>query len=244
MIHIGGPNTNQIELEQLSQAIPLPPKGAGKYWRGVSHREVVFSVLEEMRTRQWKLMTSKLAVSNDRLDLFGAFELSIPDLVMPEGQTLSLGIISSNAMRRRLRFVVGSNVLICSNGMVTGEIVLSKKHTMNLNLYEELEGSLDDYLERAKRIPLLVEKLRERELSPVESEHILMEAGRAKLMPWHRIGKVDEEYRQPTFAEHGKGTSWALLNAFTYVVKENPVHLQMDHINRFRASLPTFTVAV
>ena len=60
-------------------------------------------------------------------------------------------------------------------------------------------------------------------------------------MPWSRIGAVDKEYRQPTFAEHGRGTSWALLNAFTYTVKRNPALKQMEQMNRFRELLPTYT---
>jgi len=84
----------------------------------------------------------------------------------------------------------------------------------------------------------VVEDLRNNKLRPAQADEILMEAGRNRLMPWSRIGAVDKEYRNPTFAEHGRDTSWALLNAFTHTVKRNPPIEQMNQMNRFRALLP------
>ena len=65
-----------------------------------------------------------------------------------------------------------------------------------------------------------------------------MEAGRQRLMPWSRIGKVDAEYRKPTFAEHGQGPRYALLQAFTNQVKQNAPLTQMTSMDRFRGLLP------
>lgn len=235
MITVYGANTTIDEVRN----IPLTtPTKAGGYWKGIPHGELVDTISDEVRSRGWKITEELYCLSKDGADLAGAFSLTIPHLDSPEGQAYSLGFLTSNAMRRSLTMVVGTTVEVCSNGMATGEIVLCKKHTTNFDIITEVDFAVGRYLEKAKDIPALVTRLRGRDLKPVEAEHVLMEAGRAKLMPWSRIGDVDKEYHNPHHTEHGLDTSWALLNAFTYTVKRNPPQQQMDQMNGFRALLP------
>lgn len=234
MITVIGSNTT---YEQLAD-IPLTrPSRAGSVWRGVPHHDLVEAVLEECRMRKWKVNEMKFALSEDKADLAGAIALTIPSIKAPEGMDLSLGVLTSNALRRRMRIVVGAEVRVCHNGMCTGEVVMCRKHTSRLDLYREVEEGLNLYLERAKTIPDTVKVLREKELPQPTADHFLLEAGRQSLLPWSRIGQVDKQYRHPRFAEHGKGTAWALLNAFTWVVKQSNPLRQMDQINQFRQML-------
>lgn len=229
-----------VTLKQV-RAVPLrqPPRKPGAYWQGVPHGELVGAILDECAGRHWKVTETKFCLSKDGADLAAALSLDVPDLEMPAGQRLGLGILTSNAMRRALRIVVGTTVLICQNGMVSGELVLTRKHTVGFDIHRDIVDALDDYLTKARAIPNMVEGLQARKLKPSEAEHILMEAGRLGIMPGSRIFKVDEEYRNPRFPEFYEPTSWSLLNAFTWVVKENPALEQMDQINCFRELLPT-----
>lgn len=225
-------------IETVRQIELVTPRGAGRVWQGIPHGELCDTISDEVRSRGWKVTDAQFHVSKDQADMAAAFALSIPDIDAPEGQTFSLGLLTSNAMRRTLKIVVGTNVRVCNNGMATGEVVLRAKHTTGFDLIGNVEHAITAYEEKIRAIPALVAKMRETELPPDSAEHILMEAGRAGMMPWSRIGKVDEEYRHPTFAEHGKGTAWALMQAFTYIVKDNPPQFQMDQMNAFRRLLP------
>lgn len=237
MISVYGAN---ITLEQLHEVEVKRPEFAGDRWCGFQHGELVDIIVDEIRSRSWKVNDMKFSLSQDQADLAGAFDISIPNLPQIPGQEYSLGFLTSNMQRTALKMVVGTTVRCCTNGMATGEIVLNLKHT-NTNtdaLCDEIGGAATRYFEKAREIPLLVERMRERTLNVAEASDLLMQAGHAKLMPWARIGQVDSEFRNPTFGEHGKGTSWALLNAFTYIVKaQNPMG-QMDRMNRFRELLP------
>ena len=102
------------------------------------------------------------------------------------------------------------------------------------------QDALDDYTLETFKIPVIVAGLRKWDLIESEYEHCLVEAGRRGLMPWSRLGDVDKEYRNPRFSdEFGTENSWALLNAFTWVVKRNPPARQMEQIDGFRSMLPT-----
>jgi len=237
MITVYGANTR---LNDLANVKLERPAKAGAYWQGIHHSRLTNTLVNEINSRGWEITESRFSLSKDEADLAGAFSLKIDNVETPEGMDLSLGFITSNAMRKSLTMVVGANILVCNNGMATGEIVMRKKHTSGFSLVDEIRQSLDQYEIKAGLIGNTVNSLRKAEISNAKSDEILMEAGRAGLMPWSRIGSVDKEYRKPTFAEHGRGTSWALLNAFTYTVKRNPALKQMEQMNRFRELLPVF----
>ena len=235
MITVYDANT---KLEDLHH-IPLRrPEKAGLRWQGIPHGALVKSLIAAIEKRGWEVKDTKFSVSPNETEMAGALNLKINDVKLPEGLSLSLGILTSNAMKRSLLMVAGANVACCLNGMATGQIVMRKKHTIGFNLENEIQDSLDEYRKQVIGIDQVVADLKETELPQKEADRVLMEAGRQRLMPWSRIGKVDAEYRKPTFAEHGQGTSYALLQAFTYHVKKNAPLTQMTSMNRFRELLP------
>lgn len=228
----------ETTLEQLKKIPLLRPANAGSVWQGIKHSDLVDAITDECSSRRWKITASHLTLGKDQADLAGTFQLEIEGIDMPKGQALELGFLTSNAMRRALKLVVGSRVFVCNNGMVSGDIVLCKKHTTKFDLFAALTGACDEYRERAAQVPKLVKSLQQRILCSDEVDHILCEAGRQGIMNWQRIGLVDAEFREPTYAENGGQTSWALLNAFTHIVKRCPPLQQMDIMGAFRELLP------
>jgi len=225
-------------LEKVRQIPLVRPNHAKSFWQGIPHGMLIDAVEDECRTRNWTIEKSQFSLSVDGADLAGAFQLRVNDVTLPVGQALELGFLTSNMMRRKLKLVVGTRVFVCNNGMVSGDVVLCNKHTSGFDLFSALEGAMDTYHAKALELPGKIEALQQRELAPVEVEHLLVESGRQGIMPWSRIGQVDEEYRHPTFGDHAVPTSWGLLNAFTHIVKKCPTLTQMDQINEFRALLP------
>jgi len=230
---------NNVDVEQLHEVKVVKPQRAGRVWKGIQHGELVDAITDEVTSRGWKITDQQFSLSKNRADLAGAFELQIPNLEAPKDQAFSLGFITSNNMRRPLKLVVGTRVFVCNNGMATGQILMNKKHTINFDLYNELEYSIDEYMDKARLINNYVESLKNRNLTEPETEHILITAGRQGVMPWSRIGQVDEEYRNPTYQDHDERTSFGLLQAFTHIVKKNPPLEQMDQMSDFRTLLPT-----
>lgn len=228
-------------LDELRTIEVLPPKNAGKRWRGIQHGEMVDTIKNDIIDRGWLIEDEKYTLAADGADCAGALQLkNVTNLVAPEGLELSLGFLNSNTRRKALQLTVGADVLCCTNGMCTGSILLSRVHDHTVNLSTEINDAIGRYSNEAKNIPKIVQNLRETEVSPEQASEILMEVGRARWgVGWATVGRVDAEYRNPTFAEHGRNTSWALLNAFTYAARPNiaPIH-QMETFNKFRDLLP------
>lgn len=235
MLTVHGENTT---VEQLREIPLIRPESAGGQWQGLQHGELVSAILDEARCRKWVVNGSKFSVGARGADIVGAFDLSVPNMPAPDGQTLSMGVVNSNSRKTAPTLLVGTTVVVCTNGMATGEIVLRNKHIKGFDLYDGIEKGFDEYKRKAGEIDKVVAKLKRTRMHIIEVEHALMQAGRDLLMPWSRIGKVDVVYRSKEHQKiHGHGTAWSLLNAFTSIVKQNRPWLQMKMMSGFRALL-------
>lgn len=229
---------NIAEIGQLKNIKVERPKNAGRVWKGIPHYDFVSTIREGIESRGWEIVGEAYSLSKDKADLAGAFDLRIKGINAPEDQLLSIGFLTSNAMRRSSKLVAGTRVLVCNNGMATGEILMHRKKTFNLELSEEIEYGLDAYAETSVKTIDLVNSMKEREITQRETDDILLRAGREGILPWSRVGQVDSEFRNPTFEDHRGATSFNLLQAATHVMKKTPALQQMPQMLAFKNLLP------
>ncbi len=229
---------DSLKVSQLKKIRLKKPEEAGSYWSGIKHYDLVRLLFAEAKKRKWEIGKKSFFICNGDMDMVGAFELSIPKVNAGKGVKLAMGILTSNSRHKALRLFVGAVVQVCSNGLVTGEIALCKKHVKGLDLEKEIETAFDQYLRGAGKLKRIQNGLRNRKLTDSEYNRILIEAGRQKLMPWSRLGAVDHEYNFPKYSIFGRNTSWALLNSFTDVAKRNPTIKQLQQIKGFFSLLP------
>jgi hypothetical protein len=237
MITVFGEKTTLKDLRKIK---PVRPDNAGRRWRPIPHWDLVNVIKDEITMRRWRIKDERYSTARDGADLAGALLLTgVRGVRERSGITLAIGILHSNARRKSLQITVGAEVTCCNNGMCTGHIILKRMHDHTADIPWEVSIALDKYTAAAKKISPMVTWLRRYKLLPNEASEILMKAGRQRLVGWAAIGRVDAEYRNPTFKEHGKDTSWALLNAFTYAARGNiaPTR-QMEVYNAFQRLLP------
>jgi hypothetical protein len=231
MITVYDANTTLAELEQVELR---RPDGAGAVWRGVPHAELVHTVLDEARMKGWQPGKMGFSLARHGADMVGAIDLRLPGITPPDGMGFSIGLINSNSRRQALRLMVGAEVAVCHNGIATGTVVVQHKHTNRFQLDEAVDSGLDAYAEKAGRLHREVEYLQEKQLAAATVVEIIDKAGEEEVMPRTRLWGVAREYLRPSYPQHGHGTGWALLNAFTLLIKKSPPHVQMQNMNRFR----------
>lgn len=230
----------KIGLDDLRKIEPTVPADAGRRWRPIKHADLVDTLRDEIVTYGWKVLDEQYAMGEKGAEMVGAFLIDgVRGVAMPAGVRLALGFVNNNARRRALRLTVGASVLCCTNGVCSGSIILNRAHDHSFDLADEVEAAVDRYALAALEMGDMTERLRSYTLAPATASNILMRAGREKLVGWTTIGRVDKEYRNPTFAEHGRDNSWALLNAFTYAARQyiHPTR-QMDIYEKFQKMLP------
>ncbi len=222
--------------EQLREIDIIRPEAAGAVWRGVQHGELVDTIDRQLQEHNVEITRESWVVSGANQEcLAGSMGLRIPGLDAPEGAEFSLGLQHGNNLQQALKFAVGLKIFVCSNGMVTGDFVVRRRHTLRFDLDEVVGHGLDRYLSGIDQVGRDVDEMQSREYwGDEEVNRVLMQAGREGLMPWSRIGQVDQEFRHPTFNQHNQWTAWGLYNAFTFVAQKSPAHKQIDMMGRFR----------
>lgn len=235
MITVCGTKISRSDINAVELA---RPKNAGGYWQGIRHGELVQTIEESARSRGWEIEQELFSLSKDQADMAGAVQLRIPNIEAPDGMAYSLGFLTSNARRRALTMVVGTRIFVCNNGMATGQIVMNRRHTSGVSLFDEVDDALDIYEERIKDVPTKIAGWQKRELSRNETNEILIQTGERGILPWSRVGQVADEFKRPTFSDFNERTSWGLLNAFTYVAQKQSPLTQMDSLSAFQEILP------
>ena len=230
-------------IEEVRAVELRRPPRAGRMWRGIPHAQLLDVLQAEFDSRAWEVTSRAFSLIRFGADLVGGLGLRLPKVTAPAGLELAMGFFASNSMARSLQIYAGATVTICHNGLATGELLLARRHTIAVDLEKEIREALDHYTVASRQLGKIEAALRGRELAAAEAEHLLCESGRRGLMPWSRVGEVDEVFRAPPHPEYGRGTSWCLLQAFTQIAQRNPPGDQLWQINGFREMLPLATAA-
>ncbi len=225
-------------LAQLKKIEVVKGDWLGDRWAGIQHGELVQAIHTSLDKHKIKI-NNEAWYPNGRFEgrLHGTMELAIPKHVPMKGTTFCLGVQHSNLGDHALKFAVGAKVFVCSNGMVTGDYAVKRKHTVGIDLQETIDNGIATYLTRISEIKVVTAKMQAIEMSRDEVDHVLMQAGREGLMSWSRIGMVDEEYSKPTFNDFKERDAWSLYNAFTFIMQKMPPHYHIAGMNRFREIL-------
>lgn len=236
MIAVIGANSSRAALRRIA----LPKRtNVSDRWAGIQHGALADTVVRGVEEFGMKVTAEKWALSKNSMGLFGGVDVTIPQPVrakykVPElklgtDATYALGLRHTNDGRYSLTFATGARVCICENGIMTGEFVVRRKHTTGVDLDRVVHVGIERFLQKLGELSVneFAGNLKKRELDAVKADHILMEAGRDNLLPWSHIGKVAEEYGDPTFAEFKPRTAWSLYNAFTYVAQQSGADRQM-----------------
>jgi len=213
MITVCGNKVDRSELKSIHVS-HLP--NAGRRWKPINHEELASSIEAEFRRREIEITSQVWSVEKNGASLVGGLDVRFPKAYgIPDipGLNYSFGVSHANDQTRSLRFGVGSRVMVCQNGVVTGLLVLNRKHTTGLDLQQEVSGGIDRYIDESRKVQHIVNEMQERWMSDVRACRALVQAGRRGLLPWSHLRAVDREWRNPRHDEFKPRTAWSLYNA-------------------------------
>jgi len=238
MITVHDNNVTEVEVKRVTLE---RPRKAGRFWRGIQHSEFLEVLQAILDARKWKIVNQAYSVSKNETGLAAAFDLKIPGMKAPTGTNFALGVLHDNNRKRALTLVCGATVAVCNNGMASGQLILKHKHISGFNLRDEMESAMDRYLDRIGLLEEFIAQWKQFRITGPQSDQLLMNAARLKILPPTRIFEVDQEFRNPSFnyKQDYIDTSFGLYNAFTHVMKKAPARFQLDRMEKFRDLLPT-----
>ena len=222
--------TATFDNAQLPAVKARPPEGAGAYWRPVPHADLLKTIKDRATARHWTVGEPVVSLSVDQADMAA----SVP--VYPHRSALdlaALGVVSSNARRRRMKFYFGV-LTEAGGGIILDAFQPAPKGDSRSLWYRGIIQDVDEALDWVdgfrSKVPGIVRTLQKQKRTADEVEHLLMTTVRRGLVPGGRMMLIDRKLADPI-------TDWSLLQAFSEVALLSPPLKTMDCVLGFRRLL-------
>jgi len=141
----------------------------------------------------------------------------------------SIGFRSSNAQDFAISIIAGARVFVCDNLCFDGaNLVLNRKHTTGLDLYQEVREGLDRWQGADDRLRERIARMEHQELPDVLARAGLFRLFERKALPHRLLPHVATTYFQPEdgWSDVRPRTVWGLHNAVTRTIRDEPLHLR------------------
>lgn len=197
----------------------VPTPAPTETWRPIPHEEYVRQVEWELPRYGLDIVAEAHALTHDSSRYFGLIQVqngcNSPDY------SWVLGLRNSHDKTLTAGLVAGSQVFVCDNLSFSGEVSISRKHTVNI--MEDLPGLIGNALGRLllmfKSQDQRVERYRATRLSEPDVHDLTIRALDSGVVCASKIPDVLKEWREPRYREFEPRTVWSWFNGVTETAK-------------------------
>lgn len=225
-LSLSGRGSHVVTMDQLA-ALP-EPKSLGNWHKPIPHIEVVNGLLEGIKKLNFGIDTVRLGVAHNGQRLFGTIDLSADDASngWDTDMQSTLGFRSSVNKSLALRAVAGAHVFVCDNLMLSGdEILFSRKSTLHMNLMQQINSGLEQFLYKQHELQRGVQRLKEFSLKNRihngQAKERIFDLLEQKILPTRCFEPICTAYFEPeeSWTDCHGNTLWSLQNACTRATK-------------------------
>ena len=213
----------------LNTAIPMETKS----YKPVSHQELIDLTLESIYSSGFTL-DKELYTSSNNGNVATA-RYTIKDVSDSEMQ-LQIAFQNSYNKKVSLKFGIGSEVRICSNGMITGDFGnFKRKHTGDVQTFTPT--AISEYIKQSQEAFVRMQKqrdaMKEIEISKkVRAELIGKLICDAEIIESTQLNIIRDEYKSPTHNYNCEGSLYELYQFTTFSMKDlHPTLWMKNHID-------------
>jgi hypothetical protein len=205
----------QVSLSELS-AVKMP--SATRTWQPIAHHELFELFCESINKRGYKIVNHIHTTSHDNRRYFGRINITKKKDANSDF-LLTVGVRNSHDKTYAAGGVAGSHVMVCSNGIFSGEHKFTERHTsqVNLRLDQQVERVVESVMGDYKTQDERFSKYREFELDDAMAHDIIIRSIDKQVISASDVPHVIKQWRTPDHPEFSKDghTMWRLFNAYT-----------------------------
>jgi len=212
----------------LDEVISVPVPAQTESYVPVSNMHLIDSVKDHLSSNSLSVCNEQYELSKNGLQMFGSMSISTNNTnsVMVK----EFGFRNSYDKSLPVGFVSGSRVLVCSNLMFRGDIILMRKHT--LNVYEDFEKLLSQAVSgintQFNSIQEEYEKLNKITLSDTEAAHLTGEMYFKNKIKDTHVSIIRKEWKDT----YTNKTAWDFCQCTTEALKKHSVRSGMNMITQ------------
>jgi hypothetical protein len=211
-------------------------------WVPTGHADVVNTLTDRAAARGLVVKSERFALLDGTLygeggmqtripgaRMFGSLDFApIPGMPFPPGTLPSAGVRNSVDKSFALSILSGSRVVVCANGVLAAEHVISRKHTSGIDLVESIDKALDAFMESLRGFNETYEKLRAKQLRRTTAHSLIVELAQAGAFSSSDILPVVREFENNRHPEFREKSAWSLYQSCTEIMKTQSPARQVD----------------
>ena len=212
----------------MNTAVPVQTRT----YKPVSHSQLIDLTLNSIEKAGFKLDKETYSSAVDGQVANGRFSISN---VADSEMQLQIGWQNSYNKQLTLKFAIGTRILVCSNGCVSGDFgAFKRKHVGEIQSFTP--GAIIDYIAQAGEAFTLMQQQRE-SMKQIEitkrtkAELIGRMMLEEQFITSTQLNIISRELKAPTHDYGAKDSLWELYNYTTFAMKEtHPAQWMESHI--------------
>jgi len=215
VLHCGASAVERVEVARVSTPKPTTT------WTPIPHVTLIETVEDALRSTGLKIGNQVHSLSQEGARYFGLTEVRGPH--DPGDYSLVLGLRNSHDKTFPVGLVAGASVFVCDNLSFSGEVRLTRKHTVHLqrDLPQLVAGGVGRLMDLWSHQGQRIDAYKNHRMRDKSAHDLVIRAVDVGACTNRMIPTVIKEWREPSYSEFGDRSAWSLFNAFTEVLKGN-----------------------
>lgn len=225
-------NGRRVEFRELGSNYVPPPPPTDSY-QPVHYQTLAGMVekrAEDVLGHKYEMIDSQYMLARDDQHFFGLITMKNSSTDM----NLAIGYRNSYNKQLSVSLACGSQVVVCSNLMITGDVFVMRKNTKNAlpdlkALITDAVLSADFSFDVAKDIKDKSERI---PLDDNKAYKLLGLCFGHNILGTRQMKRALEEYRKPSY-DHGLESGWTMYNAITEALKSSQLSNKISKLSDF-----------
>jgi hypothetical protein len=213
ILHCGAAKAERSDVEN----VPTPEATAT--WTPIPHTALIDRVQDTITGNGLTIVNQTHALTRNGARYFGLMQVANGQNA--DDYAMVLGLRNSHDKMFPAGFVVGASVFVCDNLSFSGEVRMTRKHTVHIlrDLPGLVQRSVGQLMEKWHAQDQRIAAYKADELDDLRAHDLIVRAIDARALTATQVPKVLQEWRHPKHEEFSPRTSWSLFNGFTETLK-------------------------
>ncbi len=219
ILHCGATAVPRVEVARVNTPRPT------ETWTPIPHVTLIETVEDALRSTGLRVGNQVHSLNQNGARYFGLTEVHGPH--EEADYALVLGLRNSHDKTFPVGLVAGASVFVCDNLSFSGEVRLTRKHTVHLqrDLPQLVAGGVGKLMQLWNHQAQRIDAYKHYRIRDKSAHDLVIRAVDVGAATNRMIPAIIKEWREPSHPEFQDRSAWSLFNAFTEVLKGNLVDL-------------------